>query len=348
MGAAPAIPPLRVALIGCGAIAYWSHLRTLQRLKGVTLAAAADPDPSARARVASMVRGPVHEQASDLLRDDIDAVVISAPNRFHAELTVAAARAGKHVYVEKPLATTAHEARAVVDVISRSKVVAAVGFNYRHHTAHQRARMLLKSGRIGRVYAVQSAFCEPVSQEAMPEWKRRRGSGGGALLDLASHHVDLLRWFLEDEVASVDARITSTRTEEDGATLGLTMRGGIRTQTYVSFCAGPADFLEFIGDAGTLRVDRHRVLPQLQIARLPRYGVRPSWSLPTIGEAAVWARRLVQPGYQPSYRRALHAFVQRIAGQAVPMATVEDGEQSLRVVLAAEESARRNMPVAVE
>jgi myo-inositol 2-dehydrogenase / D-chiro-inositol 1-dehydrogenase len=348
MAAVPSPPPLRVALIGCGTIAYWSHLRTLQHLKGVTLAAAADPDPAARARAAAIVRGPVHDDASDLLRDDIDAVVISAPNRFHAELTVAAARAGKHVYVEKPLATTADEARTVVDVVSRSKVVAAVGFNYRHHPAHQRARKLLKSGRIGTIYAVHSAFCEPVAQEAMPAWKRHRGSGGGALLDLASHHVDLLRWFLDDEVATVDARITSTRTEEDGATLVLTMRGGIHANTYVSFCAGPADFLEFIGDAGTLHVDRHRVLPQVQIARLPRYGVRPSWSLPTIGEAGIWARRLLQPSYQPSYRRALHAFVHRIGGGAGQMATVEDGERSLAVVLAAEESARRSMPVALE
>src|SRR5215207_6496802 len=123
--------PVRVGLIGCGTIAHWSHLCALQQLKGVTLVAAADPDPAARTRAALMVRGPVHDQPSDLLRDDIDAVVIRAPNRFHAELTVAAARAGKHVYVEKPLATTASEARAVVDAVSQSKVVATVGFNYR-------------------------------------------------------------------------------------------------------------------------------------------------------------------------------------------------------------------------
>ena len=67
--------------------------------------------------------------------------------------------------------------------------------------------------------------------------------------------------------------------------------------------------------------------------------------LPTVGEATIWARRLVQPSYQPSFRRALHAFVRRIGGQAVQMATVEDGERSLAVVLAAEESAQRNMPV---
>jgi predicted dehydrogenase len=347
MAAARGTLPVRVGLIGCGTIAYWSHLRTLRQLSGVTLAAAADPDPVARARAASLVRGPVHDQLNDLLLDDVDAVVISAPNRFHAELTVAAARAGKHVYVEKPLATTASEARTVVDVVSQSNVIATVGFNYRHHPAHQRARTLLQSGRIGKVRAVQSAFCEPSLPETMPEWKRRRGSGGGALLDLASHHVDLLRWLLEDEVATVDARITSSRTEHDGATLALTMRGGVCAQTYVSFCAGPADFLEFIGEQGTLRIDRHRVLPQLHIARLRRYGRRSAWSFPTVGDAAVWARRLVQPSYQPSYRRALHAFVQRIGGQAVQMATVEDGERSLAVVLAAEESAQRNTPVAV-
>ena len=84
MTAARGTLPVRVGLIGCGTIAYWSHLRTLRQLRGVTLAAAADPDPAARARAASMVRGPIHDQLSDLLLDDIDAVVISAPNRFHA------------------------------------------------------------------------------------------------------------------------------------------------------------------------------------------------------------------------------------------------------------------------
>ncbi len=339
--------PVRVGVIGCGTIAYWSHLRALQQLKGVTLAAAADPDPAARARASSMVRGPIHDQLGDLPLDDIDAVVISAPTRFHAELTVAAARAGKHVYVEKPLATSANEARTVVDVVAESNVIATVGFNYRHHTSHQRGRTLLMSGRIGKVRAVQSVFCEPSPPETMPEWKRRRESGGGALLDLASHHIDLLRWFLNDEVTTVDARIASSRTEHDGATLTLTMRDGVRAQMYVSFCAGPADFFEFIGETGTLRIDRHRVLPQLQVARVPRYGVRPAWSFPSVSEATVWARRLLQPSYQPSYRRSLRAFFQRIGGEAVHMATVEDGERSLAVVLAAEESAQRNTPVSV-
>ena len=76
-----------------------------------------------------------------------------------------------------------------------------------------RARPLLQQGTIGRIRAVHTVFCEPVPiAETMPEWKRWRRSGGGVLLDLASHHIDLLRWFLDDEMATVEATIGSIET----------------------------------------------------------------------------------------------------------------------------------------
>lgn len=343
-----AVRPVRVGIIGCGTIAYWAHLRTLQRLKGATLAVAADSDPNARARASRLLACPVHSNAADVLLSDVDAVIISVPPSLHAEMAIAAALAGKHVYIEKPLATTADEARAVAEVIAKSGVIATVGFNYRHHPAHQHAHWLLKEGRIGRIRAVQTAFCEPLTLDAIPEWKRRRQSGGGAVLDLASHHVDLLRWFLDDEVATVSARIASIRTDHDFATLALTMRSGVDVQMLVSFQAGPADFLEFVGERGTLRVDRHAFAPSLRIARRFGYGVRSARNPPTAAGAALWLRRQVQPSYQPSFRRALVAFVQRVGGgRSVQMATIEDGARSLAVVLAAEESARRNAPAAV-
>jgi myo-inositol 2-dehydrogenase / D-chiro-inositol 1-dehydrogenase len=339
--------PVRVGIIGCGAIAHWAHFRTLRRLRGAMLVAAADPDPTARARAARMVRGPVHSLSTDLLRSEVDAVVISAPNPFHAELAIAAAHAGKHVYIEKPIATTADDARAVAGVVARSNLVATVGFNFRHHPGHQRARTLIKNRRIGAVRAVQTVFCEPMSPDAMPEWKRHRRSGGGALFDLASHHIDLVRWLLEDEVAVVAARIASSGTEHDSATLTLTTCGGIDVQMFVSFRAARADFLEIVGERGTLRVDRYALVPVLKEARRFGYGVRSAWLPPAIDLAPIWLRRMAQPSYQPSFRRALAAFIQRIAGQAVQIATIEDGERNLAVILAAEESARRNTPVAV-
>ena len=74
---------------------------------------------------------------------------------------------------------------------------------------------MLREGCIGNVRAVQSTFCEPSTPEAMPAWKRNRATGGGVLLDLASHHIDLTRWFLSDEVVSATAWIGSAQTDQD-------------------------------------------------------------------------------------------------------------------------------------
>jgi len=336
---------MKVGIIGCGTIAYWAHLRTLRRLKGATLAAIADPDPAARARAAPLLRGALYSDASELLLSDVDAVVICAPPSVHAELAIAAVRAGKHVYIEKPLATTLEDAHAVAGVVARSGRVAALGFNYRYQPSHVLARMLLQQDRIGRVRAVQTVFCEPATPGGLPDWKRWRGSGGGVLLDLGSHHIDLLRWFLNDEIATVEASIQSIETEHDTATLKLVTHGGVDVQTYLSFRAGPADFFEFIGDAGSLRVDRHAVLPALTRNRHGAYGHRSVPMLPTVPDAAFWLRRLVQPSYQPSFQRALVAFVDHIRGRSVALPTVDDGVRSLAVVLAAEASAVRMGPM---
>ncbi len=335
----PRVRPVRVGVIGCGVIAYWTHLRELKRLGGAALVAAADPDAAARARAARLTGVPVYERADRLLdRTDIDAVVISAPTHLHAELAIAACLAGKHVYVEKPVATTAGDARRLCDAAARAGTVVAVGFNRRCHPAFEQARALLTSGRIGRVRTVFSVFTEPVAAAEMPAWKCRRATGGGVLFDLASHHVDLLRWALDDEVARVDAQLASATTEDDSAWLQLSMQGGARVCSFFSFRAARADFIEFFGETGVLRVDRHQPRLSLRVARRTGYGVRSAPVRPTRALLAWRLARWVRPSYQSSYGRALAAFVKRINGEPAPVATLEDGVRSLDVVLAAQAS----------
>jgi len=338
--------PLRFGLLGCGAVAYWAHLRTFRHLREAVLVAAADPDAAARSRAARLTRAALHERAEDLLaRDDLDAVVISAPTPLHAELAVATAAARRPFYLEKPLATTAAEARRVLAAAGEAAVTTAVGFNFRLHPAHARARTLLARGCIGRVRAVQTTFCESLPAHALPAWKRRRESGGGVLLDLGSHHVDLVRWCLDDEVATVEAELRSLATEDDVACVMLTMASGVAVQSYFSLCAGPVDRVEFIGERGTLLVDRHRCVVRLRVPRRLGYGLRTRWPVP--GLAAACLRRLVRPSYEPSFARALAAFVDRLRGRNAPIASLDDGARSLAVVLAAEKSAQCRAPVAV-
>ena len=338
-----------VAVLGCGALACWAHLPILTRLPGARLVAAADPDPAARARAERISRIRVHERADDVIaREDIHAVIITSATPSHAALAVAAARSGKHVYIEKPLALEAGEARRVLDTVRQAQVIGAVGFNFRAHPLHRQAAALVRAGRLGTLRAVQAAFCEPVAADRMPSWKRRRETGGGVLLDLASHHVDSLRWMLADEVSSVDeARIGSFETDQDVARLTLTMRNGCDVQAYFSFRTGPADYLELIGDRGTLRVDRYRSRLEVRTARRVGYGMRTSWVRPSAALASLTLRRLARPSYEPSFRSSLAAFVDRLRGKPGPLATVEDGVRSLAVVLAAEQSARTGERVLV-
>jgi myo-inositol 2-dehydrogenase / D-chiro-inositol 1-dehydrogenase len=326
-------------VVGCGVIAYWAHLRVLRRIRGATLTAAADPNPEARERAKRLAGVAVYERAEDLIRrGDIDAVVISAPSHLHAELAIATAAAGKHFYLEKPIATTVQDAQRVTDAAADAGVTAAMGFNRRLHPLYEQARQLLLGDHIGPVRAVQTAFCEPIPAEAMPEWKQRRATGGGVLLDLASHHLDLLRWFLGDEVASVAASIQSQLSEQDTARLELSMQSGIEVQSFFSFRAGRADFLEFIGERGTLRIDRHSPVLAMRLGRRFGYGTRTRWVPPTVAVAGWRLHRLVRPSTDPSYRRSLQAFIDRLHNIPGKIASLADGVCSLEAIVSAEES----------
>ena len=333
--------PIRIGLIGIGAIASAVHLRVLRWVPGAAVVAGADPSPEARAharRIAGIES--VADAAELLARDDIAAVVICARSDRHAELAIAAAEAGKHFYLEKPIATCAADARRVVDAVARAEIIGAIGFNHRFHPLHQRARKLLLDGAIGAVHAVQTAFCEPASVESMPDWKRWRATGGGALLDLGSHQIDLLRWFLDDEIERVEASIMTRRTQDDTAWIELCTARGTVASGFFSFCAGRGDFFRFIGEQGMLLLDRYALSLELALTRSDVGAVRRR-RLPPPGAVTPWrVRKFLRPAHEPSYRRSLRAFVEALRGRSRELPSMIDGLRSLEVVLAAEASAR--------
>ena len=329
--------PLRIGLLGCGAVACEHHLPALRTMSDVAVVAVADPNRTAAARASRFASGAdVHADTAELLgRPDVDAVIVAAPSELHAELAAAAARAGKHVYVEKPLATSEDEAKRVLDEVARSGVTAAMGFNRRRHPVYEQARKQLAAGRIGEVRFAQTAFCEPVGVDGLPEWKRTRAAGGGVLLDLGSHHFDLVRWFLRAEIEVVHARTRSDSSEQDEALTEISTNTSVHVQSLFSFRAAHADFIDFFGELGRLRVDRHRGALVVHLRRRSRYGIRRAWS--SADRAVAWqARRFIGLGGDPSYGRALHAFAQRLRGAQVELPSLEDGLRSLQAVLAAE------------
>lgn len=130
------------------------------------------------------------------------------PNYLHAEPTIAAAQAGKHVLCEKPLARTAEEAKKMLDAVEKSGVKHMVGFNYRFVPAIRQARELIESGALGRIYHFRAIYLQ---EWIMPHYNTpmiwrldKELAGSGALGDLGAHIIDLAR-FLVGEIAGVSA-----------------------------------------------------------------------------------------------------------------------------------------------
>jgi predicted dehydrogenase len=342
--------PVRIGILGCGRIVHLVHLGVLTRLPGLEVAALAEPDAAQRTTAARRVPAAVAcEDYRDVLAmPDIDAVMICLPNGLHAEAAVAALKRGKHVYLEKPMATSLDEAGCVLDAWVDSSLVGMMGYNMRFNPLYMALQDVIRSGRLGEIVAVQSVFSG--ARRTLPDWRRARRSGGGALLDRASHHLDLIHFLFGAPVGEVAARVWSRCSEEDSAVLQLRLEGGPSVQSFFSMAAVEEDQFEVYGDAGKAAVDRYNGLDvevSGAIRRHPRLerivrGVRALWPGPRL------LKKLRAPDYEPSYLSALGAFVAAVRSGRPASPDFHDGYRSLAVIEAAERSARTGRAVLLE
>jgi predicted dehydrogenase len=321
-----------MGVIGCGGVACQYHLRFLARSRSVDLQAIADPRPDARERAAALTGVRDYPEAAELLAlPDIEAVVICAENRVHAELAEAAAAAGKHFYLEKPIALTASDARFAVEVAERAGVTATIGFNFRFLPFYSRARALIRESPIGDLRRVRTRFCEPVSPDRMPAWKRERASGGGALLDLGSHHLDLLPWLCGEEIARIEtATLRSEESEHDSASLRGATSTGATVEAEFSYRQGRICQWELEGERGRLVLDRHAGRTKFVAGSNGRFRGG------SIDRLRARLLALPLPRREPSFALALAAFTERLQGEPKELPTLGDGARSLDLVLEAE------------
>ncbi len=337
---------LRLGLLGYGRIAELVHVPILSRLAGVRLVAVAEANADRRGLAARATSATVHENETSLLESrSVDAVVVCMPTPQHASAAVAAFDAGLHVYLEKPIATTADDAVAVVEAWRRAGTVGMAGLNFRHNPHYLALREHVRRGDFGRVVAVRSVFTS--SPRALPAWKCTRATGGGVLLDLATHHLDLLSFVLSERVVSVQACVSSVATEDDTALVQCTLQSGVLYQGTFSLTTPESHQFAVHGDHAVAWYDRAR---DRRIRLTPVGGAhamthRLARVLDVAHPSAL--RHAVQP--ERSFEHALSAFVRAAQGESLPThaPTLADGESSLAVVLAAEEAARTGSTVAV-
>jgi predicted dehydrogenase len=140
-------------------------------------------------------------------RDDIDIVDINTPNSSHAEIAIAAAEHGKHVFIEKPLAMNLEEAKRIADAVRKAGVKHMVSFNYRRFPALTFAKQILSEGRLGRIYHFRAVYLQDwiVDPDFPLVWRLdKKTAGSGALGDLGAHIIDMALWLVGD-IKSVSA-----------------------------------------------------------------------------------------------------------------------------------------------
>ena len=210
--------PLRVAVIGCGTVATRQHIPGYRALPtgtvDLTVFSSRSPEAGRAASAAWGSGETVADWREAVARDDVDAVDICLPNSLHAEAALAAIRAGKHVMVEKPIATTLEDADAMVAAADERGTVLMTASNARYAPGIQAAAEAVRTGLIGDVTGVESwmAHGGPRTWAPAADWFYDRDlSGGGALVDLGIHAIDNVRFVTGREVVDVAAMTSDPR-----------------------------------------------------------------------------------------------------------------------------------------
>ncbi len=341
---------LKVGLIGCGRIVQLVHLNVLAGLPDVEVAALAEPDPQRREEASRRVPKAIAfaDWQELLFKSDVEALVICLPNALHAPAAEAALKRGKHVYLEKPIATNLKEGQSLLEVWRNAGTVGMAGFNYRFNPLYQAAKQYIQSGKLGELVSVRSVFSS--ARRSLPPWQQKRESGGGVLLNLASHHIDMIRFLFEEEVTEVWARVRSLSTEGDSAALEMRLSSGLLVQSFFSMSAVDEDRWEIYGQAGKLSCDRYG-LPALEIAPASRdYSrIKPlRRRLKSLFNSPNLVQKIIAPSSEPSYRAALAHFVAAARSNQPTKPDFWDGYCSLAVIEAAEKSAAAGSVRALE
>ena len=197
----------RVGFLGVGWIGR-HRMEAMVRTGAIEAAAIADPSPECAAEAQKLApEAKLAATLDDLLDQRLDGIVIATPSAMHAEQSIRALEAGAAVFCQKPLGRSAVEARAVVDAARTADRLLAVDLSYRFTEGMARIRELLASGELGRVYAVDLVFHNAYGPDKAWFYDPAL-SGGGCVMDLGVHLVDLALWALDfPEVASVSSQL---------------------------------------------------------------------------------------------------------------------------------------------
>jgi UDP-N-acetyl-2-amino-2-deoxyglucuronate dehydrogenase len=341
---------IRFGIIGAG-VAGRYHAQAIAQTPGARLIAVCAGHPERAAALASTFNARVEPDVAALLAcDDIDAVCICTPSGQHAEQGIAAAKAGKHVLVEKPLAITLADADALIDACRTAGVHLGVALQRRTDPDFCAAREAIAAGALGRpiLGVVTIPYLRTQTYYDSAAWRGTWAlDGGGALMNQGIHLVDLLIWLMGDEVVEVQAHtatLAHTIEVEDCASATLRFAGGALGAIAATTAAAPGfpHRVEVYGAQGGIQIEGETIVRRETTGRPP-----PASLHITSGSG----RQEAGAGAYPTgisaigHTRIMGDFVAAIRECRQPLVSGSEARRALAVVLAIYESAREGKPV---
>lgn len=302
-------PPLKVGLLGVGAVSQLVYLPILSERVDVDLMAVADTDRPRAETLAERFEVPrVLTDEEILSDDDVEAVMICTPTYLHEASAVSALEGGKHVLVEQPVALSSDGVRRVLDAASAAGRHVAVGMNHRFRPDVGALSSFVHGGGLGDIYAVRTSSLTRKTPSARPTWRQRpEESGGGALMDLGVQIVDLSLWLLGyPKITRVSAVLQQGDDEvEEAASLFATSDSGVAFSVEVSwslFAKQDRHYARVMGTEGS------GLLPPLEVHK--QLGGRPINVTPRQPRPRGGENRFTN-----SYRRLLDQFLRTVADE---------------------------------
>lgn len=336
--------PLGFAVIGCGRIAP-NHGQAIADLPDARLVAAADVDKPRAIAYTERFGGDPYESYIEMLeRPDVDVVNICTPSGMHAEMGIAAARAGKHVLVEKPMALSLKDADALIATCRKNGVKLGVVHQNRFNPAVRKLRQALEAGRFGQLNmgtAVVRWHRDQSYYDRAP-WRGTWAQDGGCLMNQSIHNIDLLQWMMGPVLsvyAQTDTRMRHIEAEDNAAAVLRFKNGalGLIESSVTIYPRNLEETLNIFGATGTA------VIGGVAVNRIDAWRFADGEER----EADVLAAQEADPTsvYGFGHGPLIEDFIQAIRSQREPLVSGPEGRKALEIILAIYQSTRTGRPV---
>lgn len=338
--------PIRIALVGCGRISGKHFQSFKDHAANLQLVAVCDTDKNVLERAAGEQAVPGYSSLSELLqKSDADIVSLCTPSGIHSQQVIEVARSGRHVLTEKPMATRWQDALDMIRACDDAQKYLFVVKQNRFNATLQLLKRAVQDGRFGRIYtvSVNVFWSRPQSYYDEARWRGTWELDGGALMNQASHYIDLLDWLVGpvQDVQCMIATLARNIEVEDTGVINLRWRNGALGSVAVTMLAYPKNLegsITILGEKGSVKVGGVAVneIDHWQFADQRDYDE-------TVRDASYQTQSVYGFGHPAYYRNVIDV----LRGQAEASTDGREGLKSLEILIAAYRSARDHRTVSL-